>query len=104
VIESQTMGGVRQTPDQLTPLVNPFSISAMAEPLVHIEPTVLRQIEQIQREEGKPLERVVSELLTEALSRRKGGTAQLDWISKPMGARFDLTDKERLFAALDQQE
>jgi len=77
----------------------------MAEPLVHIEPTVLRQIEQIQREEGKPLERIVSELLTEALSRRKGtGTAQLDWISKPMGARFDLSDKERLYAALDQKE
>jgi hypothetical protein len=77
----------------------------MAEPLVHIEPTVLRQIEQIQREEGKPFERVVSELLSEALSRRKGpGTAQLDWISKPMGARFDLSDKERLYTALDQQE
>ena len=70
----------------------------MAEPLVHIEPTVLRQIEQIQREEGKPLERVVSELLTEALSRRQGAhpAAELDWISKPMGARFDLSDKERL--------
>jgi hypothetical protein len=77
----------------------------MAEPLIHIEPTVLRQIEQIQREEGKPLERVVSELLTDALSRReRTGTAQLDWISKPMRARFDLSDKEFLNAALDQQE
>ena len=77
----------------------------MAEPLVHIEPTVLRQIEQIQREEGKPLERVVSELLAEALSRRKGtGTAQLDWISKPMGARLDPSDKEHLYTALDQQK
>jgi len=77
----------------------------MVEQLVHIEPTVLRQIEQIQREEGKPLERVVSELLTDALSRRKrAGTAQLDWISKPMRARFDLSDKERLYTTLDQQK
>ena len=77
----------------------------MAMPLVHIEPTVLRQLEEIQREEGKPLERVVTELLTDALSRRKGTlqTAELDWISKPMGARFDLSDKEALFAALDQE-
>jgi len=78
----------------------------MAEPLVHIQPTVLRQLEKIQREEGKPLERVVSELLTEALSRRQGShpAAQLDWISKPMKARFDLSEKERLYTALDQQE
>ncbi len=77
----------------------------MAEPLVHIEPTVLRQIEQIQREEGKPLERVVSELLADALSRRKRtGTAQLNWISKPMGARIDLSDKERLFAATSKNK
>jgi hypothetical protein len=78
----------------------------MAEPLIHLEPTVLRQLEQIQQEEGKPLERIVSELLTEALSRRQGThqAAQLDWISKPMGARFDLSDKERLYTALDQQK
>jgi hypothetical protein len=78
----------------------------MAEPIVHIAPTVLRQLEQIQREEGKPLERVVAELLTEALSRRQGThlPAQLAWISKPMGARFDLSDKERLYTALDQQK
>jgi hypothetical protein len=76
----------------------------MSEPVVHIEPAVLRQLEQIQREEGKPLERVVSELLTEALSRRQDThqTARLDWISKPMGARFDLSDKDRLYTTLDQ--
>lgn len=78
----------------------------MAEPLVHIEPTVLQQLEKIQREEGKPLERVVSELLTEALSRRKRAhrAVELKWISKPMRARFDLSDKEALYTALDQKE
>jgi hypothetical protein len=78
----------------------------MVDPFVHIEPTVLLQLEQIQREEGKPLEQVVSELLTEALSRRQGTqqTAPLGWISKPMEARFDLSDKKRLYTALDQQQ
>jgi hypothetical protein len=41
----------------------------MAEPLIHLEPTVLRQLEQIQQEEGKPLD---AEALRRRLSRRKG--------------------------------
>jgi hypothetical protein len=78
----------------------------MAEPLVHIEPTIFRQLEQIQREEGKPLDRIVSDLLTEALSRRQDTpqASELDWISKPMRPRFDLSDKERLYGALDEQK
>ena len=46
---------------------------------------------------------VVSELLADALARRRvtRGSPQFRWASHDMGARVDLSDKEAVHAALD---
>jgi hypothetical protein len=49
---------------------------------------------------------VISELLAEALVQRKKQppAPRLEWISRPMGALVDLSDKDALYAALDRDE
>jgi len=49
----------------------------------------------------------VTELLTEALGRRRQRVAadkpRFSWVSKPMNAKVDLADKEALYSLLDQR-
>ncbi len=76
----------------------------MARTTVDIDPPILRDLKRLQKEEGKSLGRLISDLLAEALTRRrstKSPPGSLRWISRPMGARVDLTDKEALLAALE---
>lgn len=67
----------------------------------------LRRLQQGEKEKAKSLGQIVSELLTEALARRKSGLAEslgFEWISKSMGARVDLEDKESVYAELDRSD
>jgi hypothetical protein len=50
--------------------------------------------------------RIVSELLADALSRRRQPieTPPLEWVSRPMGALVDLSDRDALYAALERDE
>jgi hypothetical protein len=52
------------------------------------------------------LGKIISELLLEGLANRRSvpDTPKLNWISRPMQAMVDLTDKEALYAILDRQE
>ena len=77
----------------------------MSRTTLNIDTPVLMEIRTLQRREGKPLGKLVSELLSEALAvrgKRKPAPAELRWISKPMRARVDLSDKEALYAILDR--
>lgn len=68
---------------------------------VDIEAPILRDLKRLQKQEGKSLGRLVSDLLAEALARRRSGRRQpapFNWISRSMGARIDLADKEALWA------
>ena len=69
-----------------------------------IDASILREVRVLQEREGRSMGRIVSELLGEALALRKGpGEApQLAWVSRPMRALVDLSDKEALNAALDR--
>ena len=73
-----------------------------------IDDPVLRELKRLQRREKKSLGRLVSDLLAEALAgRRAGAIAEeppLEWVSRPMGARLDLTDKESLHRLLDDED
>ncbi|HEY3082544.1 MAG TPA: hypothetical protein VGM69_21870 [Chloroflexota bacterium] len=73
---------------------------------VDIDAPVLREVRSIQKREGRSLGRVISQLLAEALTQRKEHrpAARLAWIARPMGARLDLSDKDSLYAALDEDE
>ncbi len=71
---------------------------------VNIDAPILRDLKRLQKSERKPLGRLISELLADALARRQGGStrrAPFRWISRPMHARIDLSDTEALYAALD---
>ena len=71
---------------------------------VNIDAPVLRALKRLQKREGKPLGRLVSDLLAQAL--RHDATAAPPppaflWVSRAMDARVDLRDKEALRALLD---
>jgi len=69
---------------------------------VDIDPMVLRELKQRQRREGKTLGRLVSELLTAAMSREEPPpSVPLRWRSQSMRPLVDLEDKEAVRRALD---
>ena len=71
---------------------------------VDIAAPILKELKALQRENGRPLGQIVSQLLAEALSQRVAARKprEFRWISKPMRALVDLADKEALHAALDR--
>jgi len=74
---------------------------------IDIDDPILKELKKIVRKEGKSLGRAVSDLLAQALQRRKTSgrpSEQPRWISRDMSARINLDDKEALYAALDQQK
>jgi len=71
-----------------------------------IDAPILRDLKRLQKREHKSLGRLVSDLLAQTLGPR--GTVpppgrDLTWISRSMGARVDLADKEAVRAVLDRQ-
>jgi hypothetical protein len=71
---------------------------------LNIDAVVLRELKRLQKEEGKPLGLVVSELLAGALRRRdeEREPTSLQWSSKPMHARVDLEDKDAVYWTSDR--
>ena len=73
---------------------------------VDIDAPILRDLKRLQKRERKSLGRLVSDLLASALGARAAATSTtrpgFDWISRPMGARVDLSDKDAVHAILDQ--
>jgi hypothetical protein len=68
-----------------------------------IEDTILREVKALHEKEGRSMGSLVSELLAEALARRRPKRAQSSfrWTSRPMKSLIDLTDKESVYTALD---
>lgn len=82
-------------------------MDVMARTTVNIDTPLLDELRRLQRKEGKSLGELVSELLAEAFAERTSGRRshprELEWITRPMGARIDISDKEALYAALDSE-
>jgi hypothetical protein len=70
---------------------------------VDIDAPILREVKAIQEQEGRSMGAVVSELLADALARRRAGRARpaFQWTSRPMKALVDLSDKDAVYAVLD---
>ena len=67
-----------------------------------IDAAVLRRLKERKRREGKTLGQLVSELLAGALRDADArAPRELEWTSRPMGARVDLEDKESVRRALE---
>lgn len=70
---------------------------------IDIDDPILREVKTLHEKEGRSLGAVVSELLADALARRRGSRARpaFHWTSRPMKALIDLSDKEAVYAILD---
>ena len=70
---------------------------------VDIDAPILREVKAIHEKEGRSMGAVVSELLADALARRRAGREHpaFQWTSRPMKALVDLSDKDAVFAVLD---
>jgi hypothetical protein len=78
----------------------------MARTTLDIDTPLLEELKEMQKKEKKSLGDLVSQLLAEALAqrtRRTAGPKRLDWVSRAMGARVDISDKDALYAALDEK-
>ena len=70
-----------------------------------IDAPILHDLKAMQKEQGKSLGRLVSDLLVVAIHERtetKRHVLPLKWISKPMDARVDLADREALYDAMGE--
>jgi hypothetical protein len=72
---------------------------------VDIDDPILREVKAIHEKEGRSMGAVVSELLADALARRRAPRARpaFRWTARPMKARVDLADKDAVYAALDAE-
>jgi hypothetical protein len=70
---------------------------------IDIDDPVLREVKAIHEKEGRSMGAIVSELLAEALARRRPSRSKpsFRWTSRPMRALVDLADKEAVHAILD---
>lgn len=69
-----------------------------------IEAPLLRELKALQAKERRSLGKIVSQLLAEALARRKSPPepTRLHWVSRPMHALVALSDKEAVYGLLDR--
>jgi len=74
----------------------------MTRTTIDIDESVMRDLRRRQVQDGKPLGKLVSELLATALEQPEPGTPRgFAWTTKSMGALVDLEDREALRRALD---
>ncbi len=68
-----------------------------------IDAPILQEVKALHEREGRSMGAIVSELLAEALARRRSthATPSFRWTSSNMKSQVDLSDKEAVYAALD---
>ena len=71
-----------------------------------IDAPILREVKAIHEKEGRSMGAIVSELLAEALARRRPSRARpsFRWTSRAMKSLIDLAGKEAVYAALDADQ
>ncbi len=70
-----------------------------------IDDPILADLKRLQRREGKSLGRLVSDHLAHSLAAPRTAARKppaLKWITQPMGARIDLSDREAPLRAMDE--
>ena len=70
---------------------------------IDIDDPILREVKAIHEREGRSMGAVVSDLLADALGRRRTSRTRpsFRWSTRPMKALVDLADKDAVYAALD---
>ena len=77
----------------------------MARTTLDIDTPVLEELKRLSKVERTSLGRLVSDLLSESLGRRRRPSAapELAWQEQDMGALIDIADKDALHATLDRK-
>jgi hypothetical protein len=83
-----------------------ISSRIMARTTVDIDDPVLKDLKRLQREEKKPLGRLISDLLAEALSRQRTKPPRhvFRWHAQDMRPLIDVSDKAAVQAVLDADD
>ena len=79
----------------------------MARTTIDIDTPILEELKQMQKQEGKTLGRLVSDLLARVLAERGSRTAEpvsIDWPDQPLKPLIDIEDKEELYRVLDEDD
>ncbi|MEX2548460.1 MAG: antitoxin [Chloroflexota bacterium] len=77
----------------------------MTRTTLDLDPSVLRDLKTRAAEEGKTLGQLVSELLVGPLAEpERTKPREFHWISKDMGLRLDLEDKEAVRRAVSDPD
>lgn len=76
----------------------------MSRTTVDIDEPILREVKALRDRQRTSLGRVISDLLARALRDREGDSKKetFSWISRSMGPRVEIADKEALYRLLDQ--
>ncbi|MEZ0363682.1 antitoxin [Mycobacterium sp. pUA109] len=69
---------------------------------IDLDDDILRVLKQRQRDEGKTLGQLVSELLAQALANKPQARLDVSWTTAELRPRVDLGDKDAVWAALDR--
>lgn len=69
---------------------------------VDIDGPLLKELKILQKRGKRSLGKIMSQLLAEALFQRRKPprVSKLHWVSRPMKARIDFSDKEALYTLL----
>lgn len=78
----------------------------MSRTTLNIDTPVLEELKRLQKEENKPLGKLASELLADALSRRSQvkKAPSFKWLTRRMSPLVDIGDKEAVYAILDRDQ
>ena len=67
-----------------------------------IDDPILKEVRTLHEKEGRSMGAIISELLAEALARRRSGARpSFRWTSRDIKALVDISDKEAVHALLD---
>jgi hypothetical protein len=81
-----------------------FNHFIMAQTTIDIESPILTEVKNLQRQDGRSMSKIVSQLLAEPLAQRKNKAkvSRFKWHSRRMRAFIDLSDKDVLYKNLDR--
>jgi hypothetical protein len=76
----------------------------MARTTLNIDAPLLQELKKLQKRDGRPLGRIVSDLLAAGLSGGEPPTRRepFRWRSRRMEALVDLEDREAVYALIDE--
>ena len=78
----------------------------MARTTLDIDTPLLKDLKRLQRSEKKPLGRLVSDLLAQALAVRRHArrpAPAFGWVSQDMTSKVDVADRDALYDVLDRE-